>query len=188
MWTRRRWLGSAVAAALAVMVCLSERPACADDEPVRRYLYVAVPGVRDYLEYGGHGLLVFDIDNDYQFVKRIRTFGLSHDGKPLNVKGICGSVATGKIYISTIKQLMCLDIEADTIRWERTYPGGCDRMSMTPDGTTIFLPSLEGPQWYVVNATEGRVLREIVRNSGAHNTVVGYRVSMRIWRACGRRT
>jgi hypothetical protein len=28
-----------------------------------RRLYVAVPGIRDYLEYGGHGLLVFDIDH-----------------------------------------------------------------------------------------------------------------------------
>ena len=29
----------------------------------RRLLYAAVPGIRNYLEYGGHGLLVFDIDN-----------------------------------------------------------------------------------------------------------------------------
>ena len=34
-------------------------------------LYVAAPGIRDYLEYGGHGLLVFDIDNEHQFVKRV---------------------------------------------------------------------------------------------------------------------
>ena len=27
----------------------------------KRYLYVAVPGIRDYLGYGGHGILVFDI-------------------------------------------------------------------------------------------------------------------------------
>ena len=143
------------------------------EEPVRRFLYVAVPGVRDYLEHGGHGLLVFDIDNDYKFVKRIRTAGLSPEKKPLNVKGICGSVTTGRIYISTIKQLMCLEIEADTIRWERTYRAGCDRMSITSDGQMIFLPSLEGPTWYVLNGADGRVLREIVRNSGAHNTVVG---------------
>jgi hypothetical protein len=153
-------------------VVAEDKPA-KPEEPVRRFLYVAVPGVRDYLEHGGHGLLVFDIDNDYQFVKRIRTAGLSHEKKPLNVKGICGSASTGHIYISTIKQLMCLEIEADTIRWERMYPAGCDRMSITPDGQTIFLPSLEGPQWYVVKATEGHELREVVRNSGAHNTVVG---------------
>src|SRR5690606_14711971 len=38
------------------------RHCLAEDEPLKRYLYVAAPGVRDYLEYGGHGLLVFDID------------------------------------------------------------------------------------------------------------------------------
>ena len=42
-----------------------------------RYLYVASPGVRNYVQYGGHGLLVFDIDNDYRFVKRIATGGLT---------------------------------------------------------------------------------------------------------------
>src|ERR1043166_6800819 len=28
----------------------------------RKLLYVATPGIRNYLEYGGHGILVFDID------------------------------------------------------------------------------------------------------------------------------
>jgi hypothetical protein len=37
----------------------------------RRYLYVAEPGIRNYLQYGGTGVLVFDIDNGYRFVKRI---------------------------------------------------------------------------------------------------------------------
>ncbi len=175
----RRWrMGLMLLAVVSLLTAGPTRSAAEDErskpeEPVRRFLYVAVPGVRDYLEHGGHGLLVFDIDHDYKFVKRIRTAGLSHEKRPLNVKGICGSVTTGHIYISTIKQLMCLEIEFDTIRWERTYPAGCDRMSITPDGKTIFLPSLEGPQWYVVKATEGHVLREVVRNSGAHNTVVG---------------
>ena len=48
----------------------------ADNPPTEnqehRYLYVAAPGVRNYLEYGGHGLLVFDIDNGHKFVKRIK--------------------------------------------------------------------------------------------------------------------
>ena len=29
----------------------------------RKLLYVAEPGIRNYLEYGGHGVLVFDIDH-----------------------------------------------------------------------------------------------------------------------------
>lgn len=168
MLTHRRWLSWAVLGLLAVLVSMPARQAGADDEPVRRYLYVAVPGVRDYLDYGGHGLLVFDIDNDYKFVKRITTGGKSPAGKPLNVKGICGAVPTGRIYISTIKQLMCLEIESGRILWERPFlTTGCDRMSITPDGKTIFLPSLEGPQWLVVDAENGRELDKIEPNSGA---------------------
>jgi len=161
---------------LSIFAVLATLPAVApadDPEPERHYLYVAVPGVRNYLEYGGHGLLVFDVDRGHQFVKRIPTAGLSTSGKPLNVKGICGCAKTGRIYISTIKQLMCLDAATEKILWERGYDAGCDRMSITPDGKTIFLPSLEGPNWYVVSADDGAVRRQIVPNSGAHNTVCG---------------
>jgi hypothetical protein len=136
-------------------------------------LYVAVPGVRDYLEYGGHGLLVFDIDAGHRFVKRIPTAGLDPVGKPLNVKGVCASVPTQRLYISTIKQLMCLSLESERVLWERAYEAGCDRMSITPDGKVIYLPSLEGPFWYVVDAATGSVQRKIVTDSGAHNTICG---------------
>jgi hypothetical protein len=141
--------------------------------PVRRLLYVAEPGIRDYLEYGGHGLLVFDIDKGHTFVKRIPTAGLDAKGKPLNVKGVCASAATRKIYISTTQQLMCLDLVTEKLLWERNYDRGCDRMSMTPDGGLIFLPSFEGPLWYVLRASDGKELARITPDSGAHNTVAG---------------
>jgi hypothetical protein len=161
-------------AALLVAVGLTQQGQAADEqEPVHHYLYVAVPGIRDYLEYGGHGILVFDIDQGHKFVKRIHTRGIDAQKRPLNVKGICGSAETGNIYISTIKQLMCLDVAADVIRWERTFPEGCDRMSITPDGQTIYMPSLEGPYWNVLDAAERHFQRQIVCNSGAHNTIVG---------------
>ena len=49
---------------------------------VKRYLYVAVPGIRNYLEYGGHGILVYDVSDNYRLVKRIGTGGLKADGTP----------------------------------------------------------------------------------------------------------
>jgi hypothetical protein len=138
-----------------------------------RFLYVAEPGIRDYLEYGGHGLLVFDIDHGHQFVKRIPTAGLDTRGKPLNVKGVCANATTKKIYVSTTRQLMCLDLVTEKLLWEKEYDQGCDRMSMTPDGRLIFLPSFEGPLWYVVRADDGAELARITPDSGAHNTVAG---------------
>ncbi len=147
-----------------------------DDRPtgdIHRRLYVAEPGIRNYLEYGGHGLIVFDIDHDHRFIRRIPTAGLDDKGVPINVKGICASARTKRIYISTIKQLMCLDMVSEKLLWEKTYDQGCDRMSITPDGKLIFLPSFEGPLWYVVRAEDGEVLARITPRSGSHNTVVG---------------
>src|SRR5690348_13247428 len=66
-------------------------------ENERRLLYVAEPGIRNYLEYGGHGVLVFDIDHGHRFVRRIPFGGVDAHGKPLNVKGICASAVTQRL-------------------------------------------------------------------------------------------
>lgn len=137
------------------------------------YLYVAAPGVRDYLEYGGHGLLVFDIDDGFRFVKRIPTGGLNPLGKPLNVKGVCANPETGLLHISTLQTLQCIDLATEKLLWEKPYEGGCDRMGITPDGKQLYLPSLEKEHWHVVDARSGDVLAKIVPGSGSHNTIVG---------------
>jgi hypothetical protein len=138
-----------------------------------RYLYVAAPGIRDYLEYGGHGLLVFDIDNGHKIVKRIKTSGVDAKGKPLNVKGICASAASGRVYISTTETMACYDLVTEKPVWEKAYEGGCDRMSISPDGKVIYLPSFEKDHWNVVDADDGHVINKIVPKSGSHNTVYG---------------
>ena len=51
----------------------------------QRLLYVATPGIRNHLEFGGHGVLVFDIDHNHKFVRRIASGGIGKDGKPMNV-------------------------------------------------------------------------------------------------------
>ena len=137
----------------------------------RKLLYVAEPGIRNYLEHGGHGLLVFDIDHGHRFVKRIPTAGLGADKKPLNVKGVCANAATQRIYISTLEFLTCLDLVTEKILWGKAYEGGCDRMALSPDGKVIYLPSLEKEHWHVVDALTGDVIKKIVTKSGAHNTI-----------------
>ena len=140
---------------------------------MRRLLYVATPGIRDELQYGGHGLLVFDIDHGHKFVKRIATAGLRPDGKPDNVKGVCASAATGRIYVGTTKTLTSLDLATGEILWEKAYEGGCDRMAISPDGQTIYIPSFEKDHWNVLDAMSGDVLAKVVPKSGSHNTVYG---------------
>ncbi len=140
---------------------------------VQHYLYVATPGVRNYLGYGGHGIQVFDIDRNHRFVKFIKTGGLSKNGKPSNVKGVDVSLATNCLYISTLEALQCVDLTTEKLLWEKQYEGGVDRISISPDGRTIYMPSLEKEFWTVVDAKTGDVIKKIVTNSGAHNTIYG---------------
>ena len=140
----------------------------------RKLLYVAAPGIRDYLEYGGHGILVFDINDGHKFVKRIPSAGVDEKGHAMNVKGICANAKTQRLYVSTIRTLMCFDLASEKLLWEKSYEGGCDRMAISPDGQAIYLPSLEKEHWHVVDARTGEVLKKIVTNSGAHNTIIGF--------------
>ncbi len=137
-----------------------------------RYLYVAAPGIRNDLQYGGAGILIFDVDHGHKFVRRIET-PASREAKPDNIKGVCANVVTKKLYFTTTKKLYCVDLRTEKTLWEKALPGGCDRMALTPDGKTLYVPSLEGPTWNVVDAADGHVLAVIETNSGAHNTICG---------------
>lgn len=163
--------------ALSIAVCRTEQHVMAQDAAAnakpRRFLYVATPGIRNYLEYGGHGLIVFDIDNGHKFVKRIPTGGIGKDGKPINVKGICANANTGRLYISTIETLQCIDLKTEELLWERALDGGCDRMSIAPDGGVLYVPSFEKAHWNVVRGDTGELITKITPDSGAHNTVYG---------------
>jgi hypothetical protein len=138
-----------------------------------RYLYVATPGIRNYLEYGGHGLLVYDMDQEHRLLKRIPTAGLDDKGAPLNVKGICASVPLKRVFITTPKTMMAVDLMSEKVLWEKAYEGGCDRMAISPDGKTIYVPSFESDHWNVVDAFSGEVIRKIITKSGSHNTIYG---------------
>ncbi len=139
----------------------------------KRLLYVATPGIRDYLEYGGHGVLVFDIGHGHQFVKRIPLAGVDEKGKPLNVKGIAANATTKRLYVTTTRTLTCLDLVTEKMLWEKAYDGGCDRLALGPDGKVIYLPSLEKAHWHVVDALTGDVIKRLEPGSGAHNTIYG---------------
>lgn len=151
----------------------SFNPANVNTPASGKYLYVAVPGIRDYLGYGGHGLLVFDINNNHRFVKRINTRGLHPDKTPSNVKGIAVSLALNSIYISTIESLQRIDLTTEKVIWEKFFEGGCDRMSISPDGKTMYLPSFEKGFWNVVDCKTGDIIKKIDVYKRAHNTIYG---------------
>jgi DNA-binding beta-propeller fold protein YncE len=164
---------------LMLISILPSKPGCGQpgtvplSEGIRRYLYVAVPGIRDYLGYGGHGILVFDIDQDHRFVKRIDIKGFHTDKTPSNVKGIAVSIPLNSIYVSTLESLQRIDLTTEKVLWEKYFDGGCDRMSISPDGKRMYLPSLEKGFWNVVDCATGDIIKRVSVYKRAHNTIYG---------------
>jgi DNA-binding beta-propeller fold protein YncE len=157
----------------APLLLLALLIAPAHDRPAaeRHLLYVASPGTRNYVEYGGVGLLVFDIDRNYEFVRRIPTW-TAPAGKPAeNVKGIVASAATGRVYITSLTHVIAIDAVSGATIWDRAYDGGTDRLAISPDGKTLWVPQFEGPLWHVVDAATGDVVDSIETKSGSHNTI-----------------
>ncbi len=137
----------------------------------RRFLYIAQPGIRNYQQYGGVGVLVYDIDAGYAFVRRIPTWHVPEGTSAENVKGVAASAATGRLWVTTIKRLACIDLATDALLWDIAPEGGCDRLSVSPDGRTLYVPSFEGPHWNVVDGLTGAHVTTIVTDSAAHNTL-----------------
>src|SRR5215472_3566176 len=154
----------------AVLFQLRAQP---QTDKVQHRLYVAVPGIRNDLEYGGIGILVYDIDAGYKLIKRIPTWEVPPGQQAENVKGIAASAKTGKLYVSTIKRVACFDLVTEKKVWEKTFDGGSDRLAISPGGEILYVPSLEGPHWNVVDAATGDVIAKIRLDSGAHNTIYG---------------
>jgi len=86
----------------------------------RHLLYVAVPGVFNHhpdanynLRYGGVGIIVFDMDHGFKFVKRIPTWKLD-PGHPVEmIKGIAADSASGRLYVTTAARIGAFDLSTD---------------------------------------------------------------------------
>ena len=170
--TPMRWAGIVPALAGLLLFTTAAVPLRRADTQ-RRFLYVAAPGIRNYVEHGGIGILVFDIDAGYRFVRRIPTFEVPPDSAPENIKGIAAHAGTARLYISTPLRVAAFDLTTDRLAWNRQYPGGADRLALSPDGRLLYVPSFEGPHWHAIDAATGDIVAKVVTESGAHNTIYG---------------
>lgn len=143
----------------------------AESAALKRQLYVVTPGIRNYLEFGGAGILIFDMDAGHKFLRRIAT-PASAEASPDNIKGVCAHAAGGRLYFTTRSKLYALDLVTEKTLWEKALPDGTDRMSITPDGQTLYVPTLEKDHWNVVEANSGELVTRVLTRSAAHNTVV----------------
>jgi DNA-binding beta-propeller fold protein YncE len=140
-------------------------------QQAQRLLYAGVPGVGNAIDHGGIGILVFDIDHGYKFIKRIPTWS-SSDGRVEGVRGIAATAATGRLFVSTSRRLAAIDLATDKVVWEQNFGGKCcDRMAISPDGSTLYAPAAGAPKWYVVNAADGALIATVDKEGSPHNTI-----------------
>jgi DNA-binding beta-propeller fold protein YncE len=141
--------------------------------PPRRYLYVSTPDGAQQEGRSGTGIMIFDIDNGHQFVRRIDV-PIFKEG----LRGFTGSLKNRRIYYSTTnRRLGAFDLETERVVWDRTYDAGCDRSSITLDGKKIYAPtgwwySGEDSGFLVVNAENGDLIQRLVVGPQAHNSIV----------------
>ena len=84
-----------LAACAAALTATADRPSAATGE--RHLLYAAVPGIRNYLEYGGIGVLVYDMDDGHRLLRRIPTFPLEGDVFPQKHKRLSANPPTRRL-------------------------------------------------------------------------------------------
>ena len=113
----------------ALLAAAGLAAAAPSPSPGQRRLYVASPGIRNYVEWGGKGILVYDIDRGHAFVKRIASPFDDPGGKVENVKGVCASAATRRLYVTTLTRLACIDLVTERPLWVKALEGGCDRLT-----------------------------------------------------------
>jgi len=111
-------------------------------QPIRRLLYVAVPGAGNENEYRGVGILVYDIDNGHALVKQ---FTIPEAGK----RGVMVAPNRGFLYVSSCGTVVCsgmhgtllaYDLVNDGVAWIVNYPFGVDQGAILPDESKIYMP------------------------------------------------
>jgi hypothetical protein len=137
-----------------------------------RYVYMSMPDGAQSEGRSTPGILIFDVDNGHEFVRRIDV-PIFKEG----LRGFTGNAKTKCVYYSTMnRRLGCFHLEKEEVVWEKMYSAGCDRSSITPDGKKIYVPtgwwySGEDSGFLVVDAASGELLEKIAVGPRAHNSI-----------------
>ncbi len=172
-WTQYTNRLATVTAALAFAIAAPAAHTQDNSPPVMdgTYLYAAVPGVGNHFEKGGDGIVVFDVDHGFKFVKRISLPSL-RNRPPELAKGIVASLSMRMLYVAQTNRLIALDLETDKLLWMQGYDGWCcDRLDISPDNQILYVPALDHPTWNVVSALNGQLISVIPAAARSHNTV-----------------
>src|SRR5690606_39064805 len=63
-----------------------------------------------------------------------------------------------RLYISTTRRLGAIDLGTGDVIWEQEYDRDCcERVAVSPDGHTLYVPAIGKARWYVLDAATGVV-------------------------------
>jgi hypothetical protein len=165
-------LGCALWLALILTASVSDQSSAAP----RRLIYAA---------QNDGTMHVYDIDDHHAEVKVIGVFSCCAD-----VRGITAAVPTHRVYVmynrNSEGHVAAVDLLSDQVIWDRVlHSPGVDRGNLTPDGTTLYLPTWEedpGSAYeLVIDAETGAENGRITLPPRSHDTLVsldGQRVFM----------
>jgi DNA-binding beta-propeller fold protein YncE len=143
--------------ALGLLLAALSLTAQTTNTVTQRYLYVAVPGADDADPDRSVRILVFDIASAHRLVRRIPLLAPRGD-EAEGVRGTAASAHTNRLYVSTTRRLIAIDLITDTMIWEKSYEGHCcDRIAVSPDGRTIYAPAFGRAKWFVIHAATGEL-------------------------------
>jgi WD40 repeat protein len=117
---------------------------------------------------------VYDIDHDHRLVKTIRTVRNVAD-----VKGVAMSAVTGRLYVayrtaSNEGMIYCLNVYDDQVLWNKVIRPDVDRLSISPDGRLLYVPTWEGNTFDFINvldAASGDVTRQVHFSNASHDAL-----------------
>src|ERR1700730_16432726 len=143
-----RWLRSVITVSVLALIAVAPVSPAQTDPQERHLLYVAVPGVRNYVEHGGVGILVFDVAHGHRFVRRIPTFDTRDGEAPAAIKGIAASAQHGKVlYMPSLEGPHWHAIDAATGEVIATVitNSGAHNTIYGLDGSAVYLAGLASP-------------------------------------------
>ena len=119
-------------------------------------------------------VFVYDIDNNHAL---IRTFTIPETGK----RGIAVSPSRGMLYVSYCGATVCggshgnllaYDLVNNTVAWNVSYTFGVDQLTITPDGSKIYMPhgaDASDGITSIIDASNGNVIGSINTGTNGHN-------------------
>ncbi len=144
-------------------------PAAAHVPPAARSLYA----VNQSCAARG-SVSVYDIERGHRLLKTIPTVAGVDD-----VKGVAASAATAKLYVAYRTRtgagmIYALNLTNDAVLWNKHIDPDVDRLSVSPDGRLLYVPTWEGGSAGYINvldADTGAAVRRVDFSNRSHDTL-----------------